>query len=606
MRTRSASIGELPSVVRILVLTAAATAALALGSAEAQAVIEEPIPADVGPTPPPIPTLHPAGETPPAADAIGDPITPEATCGGWHQQSKYGDRWPTDASWWEFRCSFQDPHCTGICNANTSPDLWVDHFYWDGSQPVFYGEFFGAYYWSSYVGVDEVFEYWWDEPAGGWYRLPPPPSEPEPANATPTASFTAACSGSSCSFDAGASNDSDGSIDSYYWDFGDHHSAGGASIDHAYAEAGTYTVTLTVRDNRGAQASDSESVTVEAPPPSPPNDSPTASFTFTCSALTCDFDGTRSTDGDGAIVAYQWDFGDHSVESGSSATVEHTYREAGTYDVRLTVVDDGQARATSDAKAVTATNAAPTANFTFTCSKLSCSFDGSGSADGDGTINSYWWDFGDASPLGVGSMAEHTYANGGSYTVKLTVIDNGGLNATASRAVTVEASGGGTTPNATPTARFTVGCSALSCSFDASESADSDGTIESYSWDFGDGASGSGKSAQHTYAGPGSYTVKLTVTDDGGATATDAKPVTATVIALTARAYKVKGLQKVDLSWSGSGAASFDVYREGTTIATVQTSPYTDNIDRKGSGTYRYKVCEAGTSTCSDQTTVSF
>jgi PKD repeat protein len=431
MRSRATSIGHRFGATRVLILTAAASAVLAVASGEAQAVIEEPIPADVGPTPPPIPTLHPAGETAPPADAISDPITPDATCGDWHLQGDYGGRWPTDAAWWEFQCSFEDPHCTGACNANTTADLWVDHFYWDGSQPVFYGEFYGAYYWSSYVGVDEVSEYWWDEPTGRWYQLPPPPDEP--ANATPTASFTVACSGSSCSFDGRPSSDSDGTIEDYSWVFGDGTSASGATTEHAYAEPGSYTATLTVTDDRGGWARDSKLVTIEASPPPPPNAAPTASFASSCSGL--------------------------------------------------------------------------------------------------------------------------------------------------------------------------------SCSFDASSSSDSDGTIDSYGWNFGDGTSGGGKSAQHTYAGPGSYTVKLTVTDDGGATATDAKPVTITVISLTARAYKVKGLQKADLSWSGSGAASFDVYRDGLPLpaSPVQGTSYTDNIDRKGSGSYRYRVCDAGgTSTCSDQVTVTF
>jgi PKD repeat protein len=426
MRAQGTAANHRFGAITLLILAAVASTALALGSAEAQAVIEEPIPADVGPTPPPIPSLPPAGETAPPADAISDPITPEATCGDWHLQGDYGGRWPTDAPWWEFQCSFQDPHCTGMCNANTTPDLWMDFFYWDGSQPVFYGEFYGAYYWSSYVGVDEVFEYWWDEPTGRWYQLPPEPSEP--ANATPTASFTVACSGSSCSFDGRPSSDSDGTIEDYSWVFGDGTGASGATTEHAYAEPGDYTVTLTVTDDRGGWDRDSKLVTIEASPPPPSNTAPTAAFTSACSGL-------------------------------------------------------------------------------------SCSFDASGSADGDGTI-------------------------------------------------------------------------------------------DAYSWEFGDGTSGAGKTAEHTYAQPGTHTVALTVTDNGGATATDSKPVT--LIGLTARGYKVKGLQKVDLSWSGSRAESFDVYRDGVRIATVPATAYTDNLNRKGSGAYRYKVCEAETSTCSDQVTVTF
>lgn len=81
------------------------------------------------------------------------------------------------------------------------------------------------------------------------------------------------------------------------------------------------------------------------------------------------------------------------------------------------------------------------------------------------------------------------------------------------------------TPNDPPTATFTSSCSALACSFDGSGSSDSDGTIASYAWDFGDGSNGTGATPQHTYASAGTYTVKLTVTDDDGGTGTVSQQV---------------------------------------------------------------------------------
>jgi PKD repeat protein len=82
--------------------------------------------------------------------------------------------------------------------------------------------------------------------------------------------------------------------------------------------------------------------------------------------------------------------------------------------------------------------------------------------------------------------------------------------------------GGGTggstpVPNQPPSASFTASASGLTVSVDASASSDPDGTITSYSWDFGDGKSGAGKTASHTYAAGGTYTIGLSVTDDGGA-----------------------------------------------------------------------------------------
>jgi PKD repeat protein len=158
--------------------------------------------------------------------------------------------------------------------------------------------------------------------------------------------------------------------------------------------------------------------------------------------------------------------------------------------------------------------------------------------------------------------------------------------------------------NAPPHASFTVACAGLSCSFDGSGSADSDGSIATYAWDFGDGASGSGQTVSHAYGRAGSYTVTLTVTDNAGATATDSKAINP--ISLSARGYKLQGLQKADLSWSGPSGTSFDLYRSGLKIATVQTTAYTDNLNTKGSGSYTYKVCEAASTTCSNDATVSF
>jgi PKD repeat protein len=82
------------------------------------------------------------------------------------------------------------------------------------------------------------------------------------------------------------------------------------------------------------------------------------------------------------------------------------------------------------------------------------------------------------------------------------------------------------TPNEPPNASFTRNCDQLECGFNASGSTDPDGTITGYEWDFGDGSTGTGQTASHTYAEAGTYTVKLTVTDNRGDTGTTSQQIT--------------------------------------------------------------------------------
>ena len=170
---------------------------------------------------------------------------------------------------------------------------------------------------------------------------------------------------------------------------------------------------------------------------------------------------------------------------------------------------------------------------------------------------------------------------------------------------------GDTPVDAPPVAAFTFSCSELSCSFDGTSSSDDNG-ISSYAWTFGDGGTGAGATAGHTYGADGTYTVTLTVTDGAGQTGSTSLPVSVSSgggggITLSASGYKVKGSQTVDLSWSGAAATSVDVYRDGTRIATTANDgAYTDAINRKGGGSYVYRVCDAGTTTCSNNATVTF
>lgn len=167
-----------------------------------------------------------------------------------------------------------------------------------------------------------------------------------------------------------------------------------------------------------------------------------------------------------------------------------------------------------------AKNVAPVASFTKTCTGLTCNFT-STSTDSDGTIAAYAWDFDNNGTVdSTLPNPSKTFAAGGTYTVKLTVTDNLGASASTTQTVTL---------NKVPVASFTSSCTALTCTF-TSTSSDPDGTIASLAWDFNvDNVTDSTVSpTTHTFASPGSHPVKLTVTDNSGATASVTIAVTTT------------------------------------------------------------------------------
>jgi PKD repeat protein len=251
-------------------------------------------------------------------------------------------------------------------------------------------------------------------------------------------------------------------------------------------------------------------------------------------------------------------------------------------------------------------NSAPTAHFTVTCTGLACEFDGSGSTDGDGVIVSWEWDFGDGS-TGTGESISHAYAVDGVYTATLTVTDDEGATSDVSQPVT---------GNEPPIASFTSMCNGLACTFDATASHDPDGSIVSFTWDFGDGTELTGQSSRHSYSQQGVYVVALTVLDDGGAQATETRDITVTdpngdAFTLNAVFFKFKKDRWVDLEWSGASFPNVDVFRTDpggsrTKIATVEGyTSYRDTLGRVRKGTLIYQVCGTGTSMCSNEAEIS-
>ena len=245
---------------------------------------------------------------------------------------------------------------------------------------------------------------------------------------------------------------------------------------------------------------------------------PRASADVRCTFLACALNGSGSSDADGEIVSFAWDLGDGSGRVGQTGS--HTYAAPGVYQVRLTVTDaDGMTDTVTRTVDVDFPNVAPVARVGHQCSLLECSFDGAASADPDGSIASFMWDFGDGS-TGSGDVLTHAYAAPGAYSVTLTVTDNDGAANSQVAEVVVMA------PPTPPRAQFTVDCRFLECSRDGAASADPDGSIASFEWDFGDGSTGAGGKLSHGFTARGTYSVTLTVTDDDGMSHVAAQDVT--------------------------------------------------------------------------------
>jgi PKD repeat protein len=497
-----------------------------------------PIPADAPAGPPPIPTLPAASDTPPPADQITDPVTAAASCSDWYQQAKYGDRWATTSTWWEYRCTYEvdtdyDPCSggTGACNG-CSPDctwetqVWTDYFDWDGANAVFYGESYSDaaesanFYFAPYSWTD-----WWDAPAAQWYLLGP--YNLTVFTAGPGSGSVAwspagiSCTYCQASFDAGTQVTVTATPDPG-WRFtgwsGDCTGTGTCQVTmnqahYVTANFGPETFDLSVATQGGG----------------------TGQVTSSPAGITCGTTCQTSFD-PGTVVTLTASPDAGSIFTGWSGDCTGTgtcqvimnpahYVTANfgpeTFDLRVATQGGGSGQVTSSPAAITCGTTCQTTFGPGTVVTLTASPDA-------GSIFTGW--SGDC----TGTVA---------------------CQVTMNQVHPVTANFG---PNTLPRASFTINCIALSCNFDGGASADTDGTITAYIWDFGDGNHGSGPTPSHSYATPGNYKATLTVTDNAAAstsTSTTVSPIT-----LAARGYKQNGLQKAQLSWSGSSGASFDVY----------------------------------------------
>ncbi len=297
----------------------------------------------------------------------------------------------------------------------------------------------------------------------------------------------------------------------YTWDFRDgSDTAEGETVNHQFADNGTYIVTLTVANDTGETTQETLTVNVD-------NVAPVVEAgdnQITLEGTTVNFNGNFSDPGILDTHTIEWDFGDGNTTTGILEPT-YTYSQQGTYTVTLTITDSDGA-ATQDILTVTVNNVAPiiteingdtninegdTANFSATATD-----------PGNDTLT-YTWDFGDGSQPAIGENVNHQFTDNGTYNVTLNVEDADGGITTETLAVEVS----NVAPVITEIVAGTDIKQGETASFSATVNDPGNDTL-TYNWDFGDGSEvATGETVEHTFTEAGNYTVTLTVTDSDGA-----------------------------------------------------------------------------------------
>ncbi len=311
----------------------------------------------------------------------------------------------------------------------------------------------------------------------------------------PVASFTAdtiSCPGTAIQF----SNTSQGNALAYQWNFGDGSSSTALNPTHIYTANGTFLITLTVTDTLGCSNTDSQQIIIATP---------VASFTVndsvgTCPPLIVNFTNTSIN-----YISFVWDFGDGSTSTANNPS--HFYNSAGVYIATLTVTAAGGC---TSVRSMTITVSGPSGSFSYTnpgsCAPTVVQFTSISQ-----NTNSYVWDFNDGITLTTtDSIVSHIYEIPGAYVPKLILQDTSGCSVAIQGLDTIYING----VQALFEADTTLRCNAADVAFN--NLSVSNQTINSYTWNFGDGNSSNATNPTHTYTQPGIYVVQLIATTTSG------------------------------------------------------------------------------------------
>ena len=397
-----------------------------------------------------------------------------------------------------------------------------------------------------------------------------------PGNNPPISNFTYSQQNRKLVIDfTDTSTDSDGNIVTWNWDFGDASFETTQNPSHSYLSAGTYLVTLTVIDNNGKENSITKNVIVNPLVNQAPIISSINGIQTSFKPLNAKFTET-SSDTDGFITQWDWNFGDGSTFSTTDPTLKnptHTYLFPGTYRVSLTVTDDGLPDGTNKKTTTTSiqftvapppANQPPVALFTVDTNNVFApvviNFTDV-STDADGKVVSWLWEFETGRSVFYNAQTyqktvSYSFNKSGTYPVKLTVRDDGNLTSTYILDIVIKNNAPIPILSASPNPVLSQSL----VSFFGNNSYDSDGSITKYAWNFGDGTiiSQGTTSESHIYSKPGSYRASLTVTDNIGDSSTANLIITVTNRSPVARITYTSLNVKAPGSLTFNGDTSFD------------------------------------------------
>ena len=292
---------------------------------------------------------------------------------------------------------------------------------------------------------------------------------------------------------------------SWNWNFGD----GTANSTqknpvHTFSKAGSYSVTLTVRNTAGSNTVRKTSY-ITAATLRPPIAALSANVTSGTIPFTVLF-SDKSTGG--SPTKWAWSFGDGT--SSIEKNPVHTYSKAGKYTVSLTASNAaGSNKVTKSSYITTTVLKPPVSSFSAIPTSGSTPLKVTFADKSTGVITAWSWNFGDGTSS-VEKNPVHMYSKIGKYTVSLTASNSAGSNKlTRSSYITV-------TALKPPVAAFSVSSTSGNAPFKVTFTDKSTGSPTSWNWVFGDGSTSTHQNTDHTYSGAGKYTVSLTARNAAG------------------------------------------------------------------------------------------